>query len=241
MIEGISSSKISGSPYPIRKRLSVFFTAFIFAVAFAYIESAVVTYLRKIFYPDGFKFPMNLVFSELGYIELGREAMTIVMLFTVAFITGKTKYQRWSYFLFLFGVWDIFYYIWLKVFIDWPPSFLTWDILFLLPVPWTSPVLAVVTVAFIITLFGAIGIFMEYSGYHLEPRMYHWILASSGSFIIYYSFIIDWKWIVDGGIPHYYPWWLLSIGDLILLGTSIQIIFQSLKSKGNKITITQIQ
>jgi len=237
MIEESAVSNSSSKEHSIFKYLGIFTTAFCFGVAFAYIESSVVVYLREIYYPNGFRFPLNLVFCKIGVIELGREAMTMVMLYTVAFISGKSRYQRWSYFLFLFGVWDIFYYIWLKVFIDWPDSLFTWDILFLLPVPWTSPVFAVLTVACLITIFGVIGIFMEYAGYRLKPKWYHWILAIGGSLIIYYSFTCDWKLIAKNGIPLYYPWWILFLGDYILFGTSLHIIHQSIKSKAQMIKI----
>jgi hypothetical protein len=209
----------------------VFVMALSFAITFAYVESAVVVYLRTIFYPGGFKFPIKLVVCNIGFIELGREAMTIIMLITVAAISGRTRYQRWSYFLCLFGVWDIFFYLWLKVFIDWPESFFTWDILFLLPVPWTSPVVAVGSVALLITLAGATGVWVEYAGYRLKPLWYHWISAIAGSALIYYSFTIDWKNIAAQGMPGDYLWWMLFIGEYMLFGTSMHIISQSLKGK----------
>jgi len=50
--------------------------------------------------------------------------------------------MRLAYFLTIFAVWDIFYYIWLKVLLGWPSSIMEWDILFLIPVTWAGPVLA---------------------------------------------------------------------------------------------------
>lgn len=235
MKEDTFSPFLKNNSNPFRHYIAVFLTAFFFAVAFAYVESAVVVYLRKIFYPDGFKFPLNLVACSIGFIELGREAMTIIMLITVAFVSGRTRFQRWSYFLFLFGVWDIFYYIWLKVFLDWPPSLFTWDILFFLPVPWTSPVLAVLTVSFIITTVGAIGIFLEYAGYRLQPHWYHWILAIIGSLVIFYSFSFDWLRLAKNGMPGDFPWWILFIGDYILFGVSAHIMSQSIKAEAQSI------
>ena len=60
------------------------------------------------------------------------------MLATVGSAAGRTAVGKFAFFLFLFGVWDIFYYIWLKVFLHWPASLLTWDVLFLIPVPWVA-------------------------------------------------------------------------------------------------------
>ena len=86
-------------------------------------------------------------------------------------------------------------------------------ILFLLPVPWTSPVIAVGSVACLITIAGIIGICLEDMGYKLKPQWYNWILAIVGSAIIYYSFTIDWIHIAEGKMPRDYPWWLLFLGE----------------------------
>src|SRR4029450_13917650 len=113
-----------------------------YAVAMAYLESAIVVYLRRLYYPKGFDFPLVIIDVPTLLIEVGREAAT-----RVSMAAGRTKVGKCAYFLYLFGVWDIFYYVWLKVFLDWPASLFTWDVLFLIPVPWVGPVLAPVTVA----------------------------------------------------------------------------------------------
>ena len=118
-----------------------------FGIAFAYIESAVVVYLRAIFYQDGFNFPLTAFEEIVGFgpyllTEIGREAATLVLLFTASYMLGRNLRRRFAYFLTIFAVWDIFYYIWLKVLIDWPASILDWDILFLMPAVWAGPVLA---------------------------------------------------------------------------------------------------
>src|SRR4030095_11740564 len=105
----------------------------IFAVAMAYVEASVVVYLRELYYPGGFSFPIVIIPDRLALIEVGREAATIVMLSGVALLAGAGAWQRFLFFCVVFGVWDIFYYIWLLVFIGWPSSALTWDILFLIP------------------------------------------------------------------------------------------------------------
>jgi hypothetical protein len=53
-----------------------------------------------------------------------------------------------------FGVWDIFYYVFLKVLTGWPHSLMDWDILFLLPLPWWGPVIAPVSIAVLMILWG---------------------------------------------------------------------------------------
>lgn len=118
-----------------------------FAAAFAYVESSVVVYLRTIFYRDGFNFPIADFGSMEGVlrfllIEIGREAATLVLIFTSAYLMVKSRRHRLAYFMIIFAVWDIFYYVWLKLLLDWPASLLDWDILFLMPMVWAGPVLA---------------------------------------------------------------------------------------------------
>ncbi|MFA5780008.1 MAG: hypothetical protein WC947_07705 [Elusimicrobiota bacterium] len=127
----------------------------IFAAAMGYLEAAVVVYLREIYYPSGFRISQKVKFpfvkfgavSELNpfsrkiiLTELGRELFTVVMLLSFAYLVGSSLSSRIAYFLLAFGVWDIFYYIFLKIILNWPESFSTTDVFFLLPVPWIGPV-----------------------------------------------------------------------------------------------------
>ena len=127
----------------------------IFAAAMGYLEAAVVVYLRELYYPNGFhisqkvKFPFikfGLVeelkpFSKrIFFTELVRELFTIVMLLSFAWLVGSSLSSRIAYFLLAFGVWDIFYYIFLKIILNWPEKWNTTDVFFLLPVPWIGPV-----------------------------------------------------------------------------------------------------
>lgn len=112
----------------------------LFGIAMGFLETSVVIYLRKIYYPDGFRFPLVEIGNDILLVEILREFATMIMLLSIGLLIGKTKLQRFAFFIFSFAVWDIFYYIFLKILIDWPESFLTPDILFLIPVPWVGPV-----------------------------------------------------------------------------------------------------
>ena len=121
----------------------------VWAVAFALVEAMVVVYLRRIFvlqyhlvYRAGaFHFPR----AYLQY-EQARDAATMVMLLAVGYLAGRTWWQRLAYWLFAFGVWDVFYYVWLYLYLRWPSSPGTRDLLFLIPrelwAPVWQPVLA---------------------------------------------------------------------------------------------------
>jgi hypothetical protein len=113
------------------------------AIGFALVEAMVVYYLRKLFAlqygldftPADFHFPRDY----LPY-EQAREAATMVMLLAIGYLVGRTWWQRLAYWLFAFGVWDIFYYVWLYVLLRWPSSLGTRDLLFLMPGEWWAPV-----------------------------------------------------------------------------------------------------
>jgi hypothetical protein len=113
------------------------------AVAFALVEAMVVVYLRRLFALEfdaaftrrEFHFPAGF----LRY-EQAREAATMVMLVGVGLLAGRTWWQRLAYWLFAFGVWDVFYYVWLYVYLRWPESLGTRDLLFLIPDEWWAPV-----------------------------------------------------------------------------------------------------
>jgi len=129
-----------------------------YAVAMAYVESAAVVYLRGIYYPHGFEFPLTPMSPSMAAIEIGREAAPIVMLLGVAALAGEDRWERFLAFCFSFGVWDLFYYGWLWTFIRWPPSLFTWDVLFLIPVPWAGPVLAPVLISVALGLFNLLPV-----------------------------------------------------------------------------------
>lgn len=128
-----------------------------FAVAMAWLEAATVLYLRVLvdrvqpYQPN----PLPIR-GDLGPVELVREAATLVMLLTVGMLAGRTWQTRLGYSAIAFGVWDIFYYVFLKAMCDWPKSLFDWDILFLLPLPWWGPVLAPVSIAVLMILWGTL-------------------------------------------------------------------------------------
>lgn len=114
----------------------------LFTVAMAYVESAVVVYLRQVYGITDLLRDTPVRPDWLTPIELGREIATLVMLFTAGSLAGRTPAARWGLFLYAWGLWDILYYAWLRVFIGWPVSLGDWDLLFLIPLPWWGPVWA---------------------------------------------------------------------------------------------------
>ena len=122
----------------------------------SYLEAAVVVYLRRIYYPDNLLalFPIRLFTPFDLAVELGREAATIVMLLAMSLLAEREFRRRLAVFLFLFGIWDIFYYLWLKATIGWPVSWTEWDILFLIPWAWLAPWITPASIALLFVLWG---------------------------------------------------------------------------------------
>jgi hypothetical protein len=129
-------------------------------MAMGWWEGVVVVYIRKILQlsiPDLTKIVMGQIPADLIFIERTREIATIVILVAIAFLLEKKWRRRLAAFLWAFAVWDIFYYVTLKILINWPPSLSTVDCLFLIPCPWIAPVwVPLVTMAGFLVLSGYI-------------------------------------------------------------------------------------
>lgn len=182
----------------------------------AYAESAVVVYLRAIFHPDGVLFPLKAITDPKLVVEVFREAATIFMLVSAAFVAGTKRWERFGYFMFTFAVWDIFYYIWLKLLIDWPGSIFDWDILFLIPMPWIGPVIAPVSISLLMIFSGILIIRADHNGCEFRPKIAAYILASLGAILILYSFMYDTAATFHQQMPKPYRYELLTAGDASL-------------------------
>lgn len=114
-----------------------------YAVAMALLEAVVVVYIRGLLQITN----DHVALGPYVTMEMWREAATLVMLVAVGWLAGHRGPERWAYGLFAFGMWDIWYYIWLKALIDWPATLLDWDTLFLIPLHWWGPVLSPMLIA----------------------------------------------------------------------------------------------
>jgi len=183
-----------------------------FGIAFGFVEAAVVVYLRLHFYPEGFAFPLAEMPPPVILTEVARESATIIMLACIGWIAGRRFLDRFAYFAFAFGVWDIFYYVFLKVILGWPESLLTWDVLFLIPLPWLGPVLAPVIVS--VCLIGAslVILWREEAGRPVIIGPPQWIVAALGGILILASFLADPGAMFQQQVPGPYNWLLFTLG-----------------------------
>ena len=163
----------------------------VFAASMGYFESAIVIYLRQIVYPGGFAFPLQPISKELATTEIIREAFSLLMLISVSMLTGKTATRRFAYFIFSFAVWDIFYYIFLKILINWPESLMTMDILFLLPVAWVGPVIAPLILSVAMILFALLILYYSARHEQVQLKTRELLMLITGSVVVIISFIQD--------------------------------------------------
>jgi hypothetical protein len=209
----------------------------LFGSAFGYLEAAVVSYLRYLhapvlhrFYPGrsiNDLFPL-LTSDEAGQsgpqerkvllTEVGREASTIVMLAAVALAVSTSLGQWAAAFAIAFGVWDITFYLFLKVLLDWPTSLFTWDILFIIPVPWVAPVIAPVTVSAAMVLAGIWHLQREAAAHPVSLGVRNWLCLFAGATLIVISFILDRANISAGGMPRPFHWAVFAAGMAVGLG-----------------------
>jgi hypothetical protein len=205
---------------------------FLFGISFGYLEAAVVVYLRAIYDPireqlhpgrrpnDLFPLisPQQLADAGPGnarrlHIEIGREAATLAMLAGIALAAGRNLNQQVAAFVIAFGLWDISFYAFLRLMIHWPESLFTWDILFLIPVPWVGPVIAPVIVALSMVVCGLIS--FARGGVPLRPLQ--WMAIIAGGAIVFLSFIWDFRNTTAGGLPNPFNWALFLAGEAVAL------------------------
>jgi hypothetical protein len=61
----------------------------LFAVAMGYLESSVVIYLRALYYPEGFNFPLKPMAPSVVITELYREAATLIMILSISVLAAQ--------------------------------------------------------------------------------------------------------------------------------------------------------
>lgn len=177
----------------------------IFGIAMAFLETSVVVYLRKLYYPEGFNFPLKIFDKDIAIVEIFREFATLIMLLGAGFISGRNKTEKFGLFLFSFAIWDIFYYIFLKITLNWPESLLTWDILFLIPTTWVGPVIAPVLVSILMIVFAILISRFTDRNIKTKINFREWVLLIVGSIVLIAGFVFDY---VDFML-HYF-----SFGDI---------------------------
>jgi hypothetical protein len=202
---------------------------FLFGISFGYVEAAVVVYLRAIYDPiranihpgrgpnDLFPLITPQQLAATGpentrrlVIEIVREAATLAMLAGIALAVARDFHAWFAAFAVVFGIWDIAFYAFLRIMIHWPQSLTTWDILFLIPVPWVGPVWSPVVVAFSMIVCGLIALQRG-----VRARLRDTAIILAGAAILFAAFIWDFRNTSSGGMPHAFNWPLFLAGEIV--------------------------
>jgi hypothetical protein len=194
----------------------------------AWVEAAAVYYLRTMVNRiEPYQQEPLPIIGGMGRAEMVREAATLVMLLCVGLLAGRSWRSRLGFAAVAFGVWDIFYYVFLKVLCSFPHSLLDWDILFLLPLPWWGPVLAPVLIALLMIWWGTLASRGEPALYGERPPWKSWLLNAAGVGLALYVFMADALRVTSQGseavrkvLPKWFNWPLFAIG-VILMATPI--------------------
>lgn len=234
----------------------------LFSIAMGYLETAVVVYVRKLYYPEGFAFPLVPVSPDIAITEFWREAATLIMLLGVGVMAGKNAVQRFVFFLYAFAIWDIFYYVFLYVLLGWPESLFTWDILFIIPVPWVGPVICPVLVS--LTMIGLMisTIHWQLKGKSGKLSMMEGIILLAGSAIIITSFVWDYlsfvndhpsgkssftlsnnkKLFSEGAtyIPQEFSWTMFWCGQIMIIGGVLLFTMRMRREKELSVVSSQL-
>jgi hypothetical protein len=187
----------------------------VYAAAFGFLEAAVVVYLRELTYPEGFTFPLRLLPERLGWIEVAREAATLVMLLGAAALAARGRWGRFGAFAVAFGVWDLVYYAALRVLLGWPSSWATWDVLFLIPGIWTGPVSSAAAVALLLVVCGGLIWRRAADGHTPRPRAWHFAAALGSLVLLLTAFLANHALVLEGGVPVRFPWALWASGAIV--------------------------
>ena len=217
----------------------------IFGIAMGFLETAVVVYIRELYYPTGFRFPVVSIRDVIIITELGRELATIIMILAIGYIAGKNFAQRFVFFLYVFAIWDIFYYVFLKVLLDWPATLLDWDVLFLIPVPWVGPVLAPCLISLVMIAYTAMVVYLSIKEIKVVFRKIDWAIMISASIILIASFTEQYFRLVTVSevvsdavnmmekirdyIPKSFNWALFFLGIAVLVADIVIISKRSTK------------
>jgi len=203
------------------------FWLMIWGLAFGYMEAAVVVYLRELYYPEGFTFPVVIIQDRILLTEVLREAATLIIMWSTVCLIYMRLQSRVAAFVILFGVWDIFYYIFLKLLLDWPESLNTWDILFLIPIPWIGPVWAPILVSITFIYAGTAILLQNHQDSFLHFDGKFILLELFATLFIIISFIIPATSVIEQSLPSHFPWYLFFMGFFIGLSTFLYYYYRS--------------
>lgn len=192
----------------MKKRLAVLT---LFSITFAFFVTAIMYFIRSHYYPNGFSFPVKLLKGLPFAIEYMRQLANLVIIFCVAYLAGRNFRERMAAFMFVFGLWDIFYYIWFYILIQWPPNLMTWDLLYRVPVHWSGPVIAPIIVSIALIKAALLIFYSESKNWNIKFNLSDWLVEIFAGIGVLTAFLWNYQKIQQGKILEYFPWWIFGV------------------------------
>jgi hypothetical protein len=204
----------------------------------AWMEAATVFYIRSLVdRVNPYQAEPLPLHGALGNVELVREAATLVMLAVIGWLAGRTWKERGAYFAIAFGFWDILYYVFLRPISGWPQSLFDWDILFLLPLPWWGPVIAPVSIALLLIVWGTLAT-QTRDSYATAPARWMWTLAVLGCVLALGVFMTDAFQALPGGrdailrvLPAVFNWPVFGAAMVLMAVPVVFHTFLTIRSR----------
>ena len=214
-----------------------------YAIAMALLEAAVVVYMRRLYYPDHplDLFPLKFLAAYDPVLELAREAATIAMIVTVAVLAEpRNTTRKLAAFLFVFGLWDLFYYGWLKLLIGWPRTWLEWDVLFLIPGVWLGPWICPAAIAVMFVVWGSWVLQANRPIELTRPGIWLFVVGSLLGLLTFLQPATA-VWIAGGtdALSRYTPgafWWWLFVPSYLMMAAPLAM---SIRRKNADVPIPQ--
>jgi hypothetical protein len=111
------------------------------------------------------------------------------------------------------------------VFIGWPSSLATWDLLFMIPVPWAGPVWAPVAVSVALIGFGLAAAARLRAGHPVRVGRAQVAAGIGGGAIVVVAFCWNAPLLLDGGVPTDFPWPVFAAGMALAAWGAITAIW----------------
>jgi hypothetical protein len=123
--------------------------------------------------------------------------------------------------------------VFLRVMCGWPASLLDWDVLFLLPLPWWGPVLAPVSIAVLMIVWGTSVTQFARRGPTTSLTRLSWAAGASGIGLALYVFMADALRVAHLGadavskvLPAAFNWPLFCVAVTLMAAPVVQSAWQ---------------
>jgi hypothetical protein len=186
-----------------------------------YLEAAVVVYLRTAI-EAGSVLPAQdpATIGTFEALEIARELSTLVMIAAVGWLAGRSGLERLGWAAVVFGIWDVVYYVGLRLAIGWPPAIDTWDVLFLVPAVWVGPVWAPIVVSIALVVAGLAAARRLRRGLPVVVRPAHVAGALAGGALVIASFLVDAERVLAGDESAWTGWPIFWAGMAVAAATT---------------------